>query len=161
MIKSLSCVLVAALVAACGGGSDSSGSAPVAAATPSPAAAASTPAATSAAVVLETPPAEPNINYGASRMNIATSGGDYPINFKGSTNLEVSGNLNRFWVTAAQPGGEATISGASNTLIFRPSATPAMVTVTGSANTFFLPEGSAIKLAGAGAAMSTVKYYKP
>lgn len=161
MIKPLSCVLVAALVAACGGGGDSSGSAPVAAAIPPPAAAAPAPAATSPAVVLETPPAAPGLTISAGRMNIATSGGDYPVSFNGSTNLEVSGNLNRFWVTAAQTGGEATISGASNTFVFRPSATPAMVMVTGSANTFFLPEGSAIKLAGAGAAMSTVKYYKP
>jgi hypothetical protein len=160
MIKPLSCVLVAALLTACGGG-DSSGSAPPAAATPSPAAAAPAPGATSPAVVLETPPAAPNITIAASRMNIETSGGDYAVNFSGNTHLEVSGNLNRFWVTAAQPGGEATISGGSNTLIFRPGATPAIVTVTGSANTFFLPEGSALKLTGAAAAMSTVKYYKP
>jgi hypothetical protein len=94
-------------------------------------------------------------------MNVGSSGGDLPISFNGATNLSVSGNLNRFWLSAAQPGGTVTVTGASNTLVFRSSATPTAVTVTGSANTFFLPEGSSIKLSGDGAAMSTVKYYKP
>ncbi len=53
------------------------------------------------------------------------------------------------------------MDGASNTLVFKPSASPAAVTVTGSANTFYLPEGSPITLTGPGAAMSTVKYFKP
>ena len=93
-------------------------------------------------------------------MNIGASGGNYPMSFNNATNLTVSGDLNKFWLTAAQAGGTVTISGNQNTVVFRPSSTPVSVTVTGSANTFYLPEGSAIKIEGTGAAMSTIKYYK-
>lgn len=158
MIKSLPYLLIAALLTACGGGGDSSGSAPASAAAPAPAAPA--PAA-SAPVALATPPAPTGANYTAGRMTTDTSGGNYQIGFNNTTDLTVGGNLNSFWVGAAQPGGTVTVGGASNTFVFKPSATPATVTVTGSANTFYLPEGSKITLTGAGAAMSTVKYYKP
>lgn len=94
-------------------------------------------------------------------MNTDVSANSYQINFNGVTDLTVGGNLNSFWVGAAQPGGTVTVGGASNTFVFKPSATPATVSVTGSANTFYFPEGSAIKLTGSGAAMSTVKHYKP
>lgn len=93
-------------------------------------------------------------------MDVSASGGNYPFSFTKATSLSVSGDLNKFWLTAAQPGGTVSISGNQNTIVFRPSSTPASVTVTGSANTFYLPEGSAIKIEGAGAAMSTIKYYK-
>lgn len=52
-------------------------------------------------------------------------------------------------------------SNALSPFVFKPSATPATVTVTGSADTFYFPEGSKIALTGAGAALSTIKYYKP
>ncbi len=135
MIKSLPYVLIAALLSARGGGGGSSGTAPA------------------------TPPAPTGSNYSAGRMTTDTSGGDYQIGFNKVTDLTVGGNLNSFWVGAAQPGGTMTVTGASTTFVFKPSATPA--TVTGSANTFYLPEGSKITLTGAGAAMSTIKYYKP
>lgn len=159
MIKSLPYLLIASLLTACGGGGgDPSEPAPASAAAPAPAAA--MPAAT-APTVLATPPAPAGANYSAGRMTTDTSGGNYQINFNSMTDLTVGGNLNSFWVGAAQPGGTVTVGGASNTFVFKPSATPGTVTVTGSANTFYLPEGSKITLTGAGAAMSTIKYYKP
>lgn len=94
-------------------------------------------------------------------MTADTSGGNYTISFRGVTDLTVGGNLNSFWMDAAQPGGTVTVGGASNTFVFKPSATPATVAVTGSANTFYFPEGSTITLSGAGAPMSTIKYFKP
>ena len=94
-------------------------------------------------------------------MNTDTSASNYQVNFKGATDLTVGGNLNNCRVGAAQPGGTVTVGGASNTFVLKPGATPATVTVTGSANTFYFPEGSTITLTGPGAAMSTVKYYKP
>ncbi|THC42931.1 hypothetical protein C2862_15200 [Massilia sp. Mn16-1_5] len=94
-------------------------------------------------------------------MSTTASSGDYQLSFKGATDLNVGGNLNRFWIDAAQAGGTVTVGGGQNTFVFKPSATPATVTVTGSANTFYFPEGSKIALSGAGAAQSTVKYYKP
>ena len=102
----------------------------------------------------------PAVNFSGSSFSNGGSGGDYQTRFSGATNLTVSGDLNKFWLTAAQPGGTVTISGNQNTAVFRPSSTPASVMVTGSTNTFYLPEGSAIKIEGAGAAMSTIKYYK-
>ncbi|THC42930.1 hypothetical protein C2862_15195 [Massilia sp. Mn16-1_5] len=83
------------------------------------------------------------------------------IQFNRGTNLTASGNLNSFWLNANEAGGTVLIGGSQNTVVFQPTAIPATVTVTGSANTFYMPEGSPIKLDGAGAEMSTVKYYKP
>jgi hypothetical protein len=80
---------------------------------------------------------------------------------KTRTELTATGDLNNFWVSAAQAGGTVTINGASNTVVFKPSSVPTTVTVTGSANTFYLPEGSPIKIEGTGAAMSSIKFYKP
>ena len=155
MIKSLSTALVAALLTACGGGGGggtTSAVAPASAAPPPPA---------STAPVLATPPAASGVSMTTGRMNTDVSANSYQVNFNGATDLTVGGNLNNFWIGAAQPGGTVTVTGASNTIVFKPSATPATVTVTGSANTFYIPEGSAVKLTGPGAAMSTVKYYKP
>ncbi|MDB5749255.1 MAG: hypothetical protein JWP72_4103 [Massilia sp.] len=112
-------------------------------------------------MVFENPPAATGLNLSVGSFTNGGSGGNYQTSFSTVTNLTVSGDLNKFWLTAAQPGGTVTISGNQNTVVFRPSSTPATVTVTGSANTFYLPEGSAIKLEGSGAAMSTIKYYKP
>ena len=156
MKKPLYCLLIAGLLSACGGGGGGSNGAPgPLAAVPPPPVAATPP------VVLEAPPAVAGFTLNTGRLSVGTSGGDYPVSFNGVTDLTVSGNLNRVWVSAAQAGGTANISGATNTIVFRPGAVPATVTVTGSANTFYLPEGSTIKLEGAGAAMSTIKYYKP
>ena len=89
------------------------------------------------------------------------SGTNYEVNFRGPTELILTGDLNRFWLTAGQPGGSVSIDGASNTFVFAPSVTPASVNVTGSANIFYLPKGSSLTLSGTGAAMSTIKYYQP
>lgn len=83
------------------------------------------------------------------------------VSFNRGTNLNASGNLNSFWLNAAEAGGTVNITGSQNTVVFQPTAIPATVNVTGSANTFYMPEGSPITLSGAGAAMSTIKYYKP
>jgi hypothetical protein len=163
MLKPLSYVLVASLLTACGGGGGGAGSgAAPAASTPPPAAAAPAPVATSPAVVLETPPAAPSgTKISGRQINQNSSGGNMSLTFTGMTDLNVGGDLNRLWLAAAQPGGTVTVGGASNTIVFGPSATPTTVTVTGSANTFYLPQDSKISLSGAGAAMSTIKYYKP
>lgn len=118
------------------------------------------PAVTTPVIFENPPPTFLGSSFGGRSSNISASGGNYPISFTGVTDLTVAGDLNKFWLSAAQPGGTVTISGNQNTLVFRPSSTPATVTITGSANTFYLPEGSPIKLEGAGAAMSTIKYYK-
>lgn len=165
MIKPVSTLLVAALLTACGGGGGDASPAPApAAAAPVPGPAAPVPApapVATAPAVFENPPAATGINLSVGSFNTGTSGGNYQTSFNSATNLTVGGDLNKFWMTAAQPGGTVTVSGHQNTIVFRPSSTPATVTVTGSANTFYLPEGSAIKLEGSGAAMSTIKYYKP
>jgi hypothetical protein len=161
-------LVIAALLSACGGGgSDSSATtaAPVAAAsTPASSAtpAASTPATTTTTTALADAPAVPTgtTNLTARTFNNSSSATNYVVNFSGATDLNVVGNLNNLWLGAAQAGGSVTVDGASNTIVFKPTSTPTTVSVTGSANTFYLPEGSAITLTGTGAAMSTVKYYK-
>lgn len=171
MNKLLPSLVIAALLTACGGGSGDSAptAAPVAAAAPAtvpaPAAApapavAPAPAATSPTLV-EAPVAPNTMNLTSARFSTTGSAGTWVVNFSAATDLIVNGDLNRVWLGAAQAGGTVTINGASNTVVFKPTATPTTVTVTGSANTFYLPEGSAITLSGTGAAMSTVKFYKP
>lgn len=83
------------------------------------------------------------------------------INFVGPTNLTIVGYTNSYWISAAEAGGTISIDGNSNLIVLRASATPATVSVIGSGNTFYLPEGSPVVLSGSGAAMSSVKYYKP
>lgn len=97
----------------------------------------------------------------AGRVNYQMSGSSSILNFNAATDLTVAGNLNTFWVSASKDGGFASIQGDSNTIIFRPSATPLNITVMGSANTIYLPAGSTIPVNGIGAAMTSVKYYKP
>jgi len=101
------------------------------------------------------------MNLTVGTFNNGSSGGTYLVKFSGATNLNLTGNLNSMWISAAQSGGTVTVDGASNTLVFQPTSTPTTVVVSASANTFYLPQGSAITLTGNGAAMSTVKYYKP
>jgi hypothetical protein len=170
MKQFLPLLLIAASLTACGGGgSDSSATntAPAAAA-PAPAAAAPVapvapaPAPTvTAPTLVEAPVASGAVNMTAGRFSNTASAGNYSVNFSGATDLTINGDLNRMWLGAAQNGGSVTINGASNTIVFKPTSTPTTVAVTGSANTFYLPENSAITLTGTGAAMSTVKYYKP
>lgn len=159
MNKLLPSLIVAALLTACGGGGGGGGSdsPPPAATTPPPAAA----PAPAPAPVLSTRPASPGIGFTAGSMSHGGSSSSIAIQFLRGTNLTVTGDLNTFWLNAAEAGGTVTIGGNQNTIVFQPTAIPASVVVTGSANTFFMPEGSPIKLEGSGAAMSTIKYYKP
>jgi hypothetical protein len=171
MKQFLPLLLIAASLTACGGGgSDSSATnAAPAAAAPAPAAAAAVapaaaPAPTptvSAPTLVEAPVASGAVNMTAGRFSNTGSAGNYSVTFSGATDLTINGDLNRMWLGAVQNGGSVTINGASNTIVFKPTSTPTTVAVTGSANTFYLPENSAITLTGTGAAMSTVKYYKP
>ena len=165
MKKLIPSLLVAALLTACGGGGSDS---PAAATSPSvsvtptppPAAAAPTPPPATASTV-STRPASPGISITAGSFNTGTSGSSFAVQFNRGTNLTATGDLNSFWLNAAEAGGLVTIGGNQNTIVFQPTAIPASVIVTGSANTFYMPEGSPIKLEGSGAAMSTIKFYKP
>lgn len=154
-------LLVATFLTACGGGG-SDAPAPSAPVSTQPAPAAAGTPTTTAPVATETPPAAPaGMTYSSASMNVTSSGKDYVVNFNGTTNLTLNGNLNRAWIDAAQSGGSIVVNGESNTLVLKLNATPASVNVTGANNTFYLPQGSAIKIEGTGAAQTTVKYYKP
>ena len=92
-----------------------------------------------------------------------SQGGDgaiWNVTSTGMVKLTITGNNNKMWVLAAQAGGTAVVNGNSNTLIFKPG-TEATVSVTGTANTFYMVQGSPIKIEGPGAGASTVIYYKP
>lgn len=154
-------LLIAASLTACGGGSDSSATNTAQASTAAPAAAPAPTPTTTASTLVEAPVAPTTMSMTAGRFNNTGSAGTYVVNFSGATDLTLNGDLNRLWLSAAQNGGSVTVNGASNTIVFKPTSTPATVSVTGSANTFYLPENSPITLTGSGAAMSTVKYYKP
>ena len=82
------------------------------------------------------------------------------LSFKAAVGLTISGQFNKVWVAAAAPGGNTTVTGSQNTIVFRPGAESA-VNVSGSGNIFYLAQGSPIKIEGTGAAVSTVTYYKP
>ena len=130
MVKSCSYLLVAALLTACGGGGGGASPGAPAASAPPPAAsqppAGQSPApAGTPATTLSTPPAASGPSLSAGRMNTDVSANSYQVNFNGVTDLTVGGNLNNFWVGAAQPGGTVTVGGASNTFVFKASATPA------------------------------------
>lgn len=161
MTKILPSLLIAALLTACGGGGDSPATSPAsAAATPAPAAAPA-PAPASAPALVTAPAAPAGTNFNVGKFMTTSSAGNYVLNFNATTDLTATGDLNNFWVSAAQAGGTVTINGASNTVVFKPSSIPTTVTVNGSANTFYLPEGSPITIVGTGAAMSSIKFYKP
>lgn len=158
----LSSLVAVAMLSACGGDGSDSQEAPLAATpaqetTPAPA-----PTPTTTTPTLVEAPAAPNgMTLSLKSYTHGSSGTSAVVNFTTTTNLKITGNLNSFWISAAEAGGTVSIDGESNTLVLRPTATPTTVSVVGSANTVYLPEGSPISLTGSGAAMSSVKYYKP
>lgn len=166
MSKIYFAIAIVSLLSACGGGGSDSPAVATNAATVTPAAASPTPAP-----VATTPPATaaqltsmPAVAAGATKFSSGsltqgTSAQVMDMTFNAAVNMTVTGDLNKIWVDAKATGGTATVSGNQNTIVFRPSVTTT-VNVTGSANTFIMAEGSAIKIEGAGAAASTVQYYK-
>jgi hypothetical protein len=57
-------------------------------------------------------------------------------------------------------GGSVIVNGKQNTLVFLRDVHTAII-VTGTSNTFYFPLGSSLKLEGAGAASSTIRYFIP
>lgn len=155
----LSSLVAVAMLSACGGGGSDSQETPTAATPAGETVPAPTPTTTTPTLV-EAPAAPNGMTLNVKNFNQGTSGTSAVVNFTTTTNLKITGNLNSFWISAAEAGGTVSIDGESNTLVLRPTATPTTVSVIGSANTFYLPEGSPIALTGSGAAMSSVKYYK-
>lgn len=160
-------LLISVLLAACGGGSDSpSGAARTPSANASdPDRALAQPGADRPTpprpVTLSTPPTATGVKITARTVNQGGSAANWQTAFSGAVNLNVTGGLNNFWVSAAASGGAITVAGDQNTFVLAPSAQPATISVSGTANTFYVPEGTELNLEGSGAALTTVKYYKP
>jgi glucose/arabinose dehydrogenase len=166
-------VAVAVMLAACGGGGDSSGAGATPASTTTPAAPARSSPAPSASststttttapagqtVKAPTPPAG-TLNISAGAYNAGTSSQNAIVAFKQAVDLTVGGNGNGIWVSAAQSGGKATVSGSQNTIVFMPGVS-ADVIVTGSSNTFYVPTGASVTVTGTGAGASTIRNYTP
>lgn len=152
MFKSLCTLMIAAALAACGGGS---GGGATTAAAPSPG------ATTPGGAVVSAPPVPAGaVSLTAGSFTEGSNSQVVRVNFTGAANLTLSGQLNQIWLSAAQPGGTATVSGDLNTVVFMPGV-DSTLTVTGTGNTFYLPVGSTINAVGSGAASSTIKYYNP
>jgi hypothetical protein len=165
---------IAVMLAACGGGGgDSTGSAPVAtsSAIPAPTSTAvptqpssAPPVASSVTPVPIDQPVLAPAPYGGINISVTSEFIEFSqyqnkkLWFENALNLTVSGYRNYIWVEAAQPNGSATITGDSNTIIFRPSVN-AKVTVTGAGNTFYVPIGASITITGSGLESSTIVNY--
>lgn len=159
-MKRFSIILTAAvLLAACGGGSGGS-AAPASASTPPATQVATSASPTPAAVTIMPPVAANAVRIVTGGIQQGGNTAVWNISFTAAVNLTVSGELNQLWVSATAPGGSATVSGNQNTIVFLPG-TVTTVNVTGSANVFYLVEGSPITIEGTGAGQSAVKYYKP
>lgn len=158
--------IVMVMLAACGGGgsSSTSGPAPVSSVSPPsssvtpPAANATTPAPSQQVVPAPVAPASA-MQLTTRAFNQGSNSQDSVVKFSGAADLTVSGQLNRIWVSAAQPGGTLKVGGGQNTIVVAPGV-DATISVTGAANTFYLPAGSTVKPEGTGAASSTILYYK-
>ena len=107
------------------------------------------------------PPSTSKTDFnGGGKFTQIGDGASWNVSTKGILDLSITGDINTMWVTSPTEGGIATINGKGNTLIFLPGS-HATVNVTGTANTFYLVQGSPIKIEGPGAASSRVLYYKP
>jgi hypothetical protein len=162
MNKFLIATAVLILLAACGGGGSSgTNSSPASVGTSAPPPGNAT-APTPQDQVVSAPVAPGSaLNLTAKSYIEGSSGQTTVVKFTGAANLTLSGQLANIWVSAAETGGSVTISGKLNTVVFLPG-TDTTVTVTDSAsgNTLYLPVGSQIKVTGAGAAATTLRYYK-
>jgi hypothetical protein len=155
------------MLAACGGGGSSSGSAPPATGNSAPPQTSSTtppPASSTTTPTTQTftPPLAPTSAFKltAGAFNEGSTSQNVVVTFSKAVDLTVSGGLNNIWVSAADPGGKATVSSDMNTIVFMPGVS-AQVTVTGSGNTFYVPTGASITILGTGAASSTIRNYIP
>ncbi|MFC5551340.1 hypothetical protein [Massilia aerilata] len=159
-MKTLSvAAILTVLLAACGGGGSTGQPVSTRAPTPPPAGVISQPGSKDQVVEAPAPPVTAlkmsvggNFTQGGSAQNAIVS-------FTGAANLTLSGRLDGIWLSASRSGGSVVVSGDLNTVVFMPGV-DTTVTVTGSANTFYLPLDSTIKLEGSGLASSTVRYYK-
>jgi hypothetical protein len=164
-MKNLSvAAILTVLLAACGGGGGSGGTAsqPVSTSgppTPPPSGTVPPPVPKDQVAEAPSPPASAVKTSVGGSFTQAGSAQHMVISFTGAADLTLSGRLDNIWLSAAKPGGSVTLSGDLNTLVFMPGV-DTTVTVTGAANTLYLPQGSPIKLEGAGLASTTVRYYK-
>lgn len=152
---------ISGMLSACGGGgSDSPAAAvPAAAAPVAPVVAVTPPVIAAELVDMPAVIASTTISS-TGTVNQGGSGSVWNVTTTGMVKLNVTGNNNKTWMLATQAGGTAVVNGDNNTIIFRPG-TDATVNVTGKANTFYMVQGSPIKIEGTGAGASTVIYYKP
>jgi hypothetical protein len=155
LIIALAC---SALLTACGGGGGSSATS----ATPlNSAAPPSTPRPSVNSEVLDAPvPPKSAVDMTVRGLTEGGNAQNAVVHFTGAADLTLSGDLNNLWLGAVQAGGSVVVSGKLNTLVFMKDVATT-ITVTGTANTFYFPVGSAFKLEGSGASSSTIRYFKP
>jgi|GEM_PF-4499128 len=156
MKPTLSGAVAAILLAACGGGSDSS--TPVHSPTP-----VRTQPGTPEA---DFPPAKPDMSVKAPPLDTHAITVSSPSNHyttdsvsmlvknSGVSNLELTGNSNKVWISEGQAMNRIAVGGTSNTIVMMRGATVDSLTVS-AGNTVYLPIGSAIDVLGG----ATVKYY--
>jgi hypothetical protein len=159
MNKLLIALASMALLTACGGGGDSSTStgAPVSASAPPPG---TVPSPTTNQLVTAPVPPGTVVDVSTRALALGVNGQNNVVHFTGAADLTLSGDLNSVWLYAAQKGGTVAVSGKMNTLVFMTDVA-ATITVTGTANTFYFPIGSTLKLEGSGAESSTIRYFQP
>jgi hypothetical protein len=159
LIIALAC---SALLTACGGGGGSSATSatPVSSGVPTTTTTTTTPPSVNTQVVEAPVPPGSAVNMTARAVSQGGNAQNWLVHFTGAADLTLSGDLNNLWLDAVQAGGSVVVSGKLNTLVFTKDVATT-ITVTGTANTFYFPLGSAFKLEGSGAASSTIRYYKP
>lgn len=154
LIIALAC---STLLTACGGGGSSATSATsVSSGVPTT----TTPPAVNNQVVEAPVPSGSAVNMTARAVSQGGNAQNWLVHFTGAADLTLSGDLNNLWLDAVQAGGSVVVSGKLNTLVFMKDVATT-ITVTGTANTFYFPLGSAFKLEGSGASSSTIRYFKP
>jgi hypothetical protein len=143
MTKLYLAVCIAAFLTGCGG----DGGFPVSSSTPQNLATAPTPSASAPSMT-------------TTAYKLGGSGQESVVKFSGAADLAVGGEFNKIWLSATLVGGSVIVNGNQNTLVFLRDVHTAII-VTGTSNTFYFPLGSSLKLEGAGAASSTIRYFIP
>lgn len=156
MMKLMMSGAVAALLfAACGGGGDGRTSS-----NPAPA------LRTEPGTPTEVPPGKPDtsvyappldthaITLSSPSVHLTTDFVSMLVKVSGISNLDLTGNSNKVWISEAQAMGHIAVSGASNTVVMMRGATVDSLTVN-AGNSVYLPFGSPIAVNGG----ATVKYY--